>query len=168
MQYSDISARLSELYLKAWSLCLLHPLRTDAVIVIAVSYILMIVLSQRYRRRHKLYRLLWGAYMKRADRARYHMKLFEDAIVDVAMDAVQRGDMTEREEAEYYQHFAEVYGMRGLQPSRSIKKGIQSRLKTRYSKKSKIPGPPPQVKADPTYVGTKVYGLAGSKYATTE
>lgn len=166
MMYHGITTRLSELYLQIQALCLLHPLRTDAAVLIAVSYILMIVLRHRNRRRHKLYRLLWGSYMKRADRERFHMKLFEDAIVDTAMDAVHRGDMSIREEADFYKLFAKKCGMAGLNPRRNVIQGVRSRLKKLYNNKPNIPGKP-EVSVDKTYKIKTTSGLK-SRYLTED
>lgn len=164
MTYNEVPTRLAELYLYLLQLMYLHPIRADAFVFAAVFMIIMYVLRDHSRRRHKLYRLLWGTYMRRADRVRYHMKGFEDSIVDYAMEAVHRGDMSEAEEIVYFNFFAERCEMAGLKPASDPKRGIRARLRALYNTKPNIPGGPTEVKRDPTYDGSKVEGLLSSKY----
>lgn len=135
----------------------IHPVRVDLLVLTVVAGTIVYILRRQRKHRRILHRKVWGMYLKRKDRKAYHLMKFEDAITDIALEMVHRGDMTEIEERQYYAYFAECCDLKGLKPCRdqaSVKRGIQRRLKMLYKNKPTIPGGPPDIKVDPTYEGT--------------
>jgi len=173
MNWNEVPTMLAELYgaVSAW--CFNHQVETDVMIVVTVLGICAYILKgQRHRRRIRN-RLLRGMYMlTRKEQKRLQQTRFEDAIVDIAMEMVSRGEMTEQQEAEWYKYFYEQCKLKGLQPTRtlsSVKRAVEKRLtwKNLYGLLPvKIPGGPPGTKADPTYDG-RSEGLARSKYSNS-
>lgn len=139
----------------------IHPVRVDLLVVAVVAGIIAYILKRERRRRRVLHRRIWGMWLKNKDREKYQLMKFEDALTDAAFEMVHSGDMTAQQEKMWYARFASAYNMAGLVPGRpkdteSLKKMSRTRLQFwRRRPKPNIPGDPPGVEVDPTYIDGK-------------
>lgn len=168
--------RLQEAVITSYSTvadwCFNHQPEVDVIVgVFAIGCFLLILRNQRKARR-RLHRILWGTLMKRKDQQRYHQMMFEDALVDAAMEMVHRGDMNDSQEKAWFKFFAERYEFGGLIPHKDVKRGIKARMKHWYANPKKwkitgrVPGGVNKIEVDKTYDPTSPVegGLAASKY----
>lgn len=133
----------------------IHPIRVDIVVFGVVAGTIAYILKRHRRRRRVYHRKLWAMWLKRKDIEAYHLMKFEDAITDAAFEMVHSGEMTEKQEQQWYAFFAERYDMKGMIPRRDRATFIRGSLlrikRLQNSKKPDIPGGPPGCKVDPTY-----------------
>ncbi len=151
-----------------------HPLETDIFIVLVVVGSIHFILRHKRVKRRRAHRLIRGALMKRKDIEAFQRMRFEDAITDMAMEMVGRGEMTEQQEREWYEFFANLYNFKGLLPQartpESVKRSIKKRLQLHYGLQAvHIPGGPNTVTVDPNYKPVieptvEKKGLEASKY----
>lgn len=167
MKWSDVYVKLADFYSQVANYAFDHPVEVETVTVAVIVGSLVVYLRGQRRRRSRAHRLIRGAIMKRRDQEAYFRMQFEDAIVDKAMEMVHRGEMTPRQEQEYYELFAHSYGMTGLLPMRNaeaLKRGIKMRLHMAPDTRPKIPGGRAVVAVDKTYEPTSnVVPIKGSK-----
>ena len=156
----------------------IHPVRVDLLVVAAVAGTVALILRRQRRQRRMLHRMVWAMHLKRKDLERLHLMRFEDALTDAAFEMVARGEMTEKQEKEWYAFFAENYGMKGMLPPPRTQATVKKALKTRWWHRQKqmligkyfptIPGPKPAegLKVDETYDPTPI--KLRSKYVREE
>lgn len=175
MNITGLQTAVVETYSTVAAWCFAHQVEVDVIVgVFAIGCFLLILRNQRKARR-RLHRILWGTWMKRKDQQRYHQMMFEDALVDAAMEMVHRGDMNESQEKAWFKFFAERYEFGGLIPAKDVKRGIKARMKHWYANPNKwkisgrVPGGVKQVVVDKTYDPNAPVegGLSTSKYCAS-
>lgn len=145
----------------------LHPIRTDLIIVLGVILVALYLLGRQKKAQRRAHRLYRGIMMRKENLTLLQRMNIEDAICNVCLDMNLAGQMTDDQEKEWYRLFAVKMGMDGMVPRKSnyhIKKAIKARLyklqreadlfaiAVKNGMAKRFWGPVPAVKTDESYV----------------
>lgn len=145
-----------------------HPIRTDVIVVAAVTGSIAYVLNRQRIRRRKLHRLIRGMLMKPRDTRTYQRMQFEDALMDAALTMLSRGEMTDKQFEWWRQEvFIKQLKLQDFIPKKNVKRGIRARLKELYGLNPwrNVAGGPPTITTDVTYKPTEKPTKLNSRYS---